>query len=262
MEKIKVFLSDPQILFREGMHFTLSGEDDFEVTGEATNNEEAFTFLETNPPNVAVLNMKDGKLDGPAMTCRIKRNLPDISVILITDSENEEHIFSALKSGASAYLTKSVDPEYLIDIIRAVAQGSKPIVEALLTQGLASRVLVEFEGLATLSEELNNLLAHLSPEETGILSSITAGNDLEQVATKLEINEDTIRRNLRSILNKLIANNQSRAVVEATQRSLPCLVSGAVPGVIPSADYVTRDELKEFKDSLTQRLKSLIGELD
>jgi DNA-binding NarL/FixJ family response regulator len=55
MEKVKVFLSDPQILFREGIHFILSGEEDFEVTGETTSNEEAFTLIEANPPNIAVL---------------------------------------------------------------------------------------------------------------------------------------------------------------------------------------------------------------
>ena len=261
MEKIKVFLSDPQILFREGIHFTLSAEEDFEVIGEATNNEEAFTFVETNPPNVAILNMRDGKLDGPAITRRIKRNLPSISVILVMDSENEEHLFSAIRSGASAYLTKSIDPEYLIDIIRVVAQGSQPIIEALLMPGLASRALVEFEDIATLSGQLNNLLARLSPKETEILGSIADGNEIEQVATKLKINEETIRRNLRSILNKLVANDQARAVIEAAQRSLPSLISGAVRAGKPSAEYVTRDEFSEFKDSLTQRLKSLIGEL-
>ena len=262
MEKIKIFLSDPQILFREGMHFTLSGEEDFEVTGEATGNAEALTLMEANPPNIAILGMTDGKLDGPAITYRIKRNLPSISVILVMDYENEEQVFLAMKSGASAYLTKNIDPEYLIDVIRAVAQGSQPIIEGLLIPGLASQALLEFEGLATLSADLNNLLAHLSPEEAEILTSITAGNELEQVAAKLEINEDTIRRNLRSVLNKLIANNQARALIEATQRSLPSLVSGAVQAGKPSAEYVTWEELKEFKDSLTHRLKSLIGELD
>jgi len=262
MEKIKIFLSDPQILFREGMHFTLSGEEDFEITGEATGNEEALNFIETNPPNIAILSTTDSKLDGPAITYYIKRNLPSISVILVMDHENEEQVFLAMKNGASAYLTKNIDPEYLIDVTRAVAQGSQPIIEALLIPGLASKALAEFEGLATLSEDLNNLLAHLSPKEKEILNSITAGNELEQVATKLEINEDTIRRNLRSILNKLIANNQVLALIEAMQRSLPSLVPGAVQAGKPSAEYVTWRELKEFKDSLTQYLKSLIGKLD
>ena len=151
MEKVKVFLSDPQVLFREGIHFILSGEDDFEVTGETTSNEDAFTLIETNPPNIAVLNIQNGKFTGPEITRRIKRSLPSVSVILTIDKNDEEQLFSAMKSGASACLTKDTDPEYLLDIIRVVAQGSQPIIDALLMPGLASRVLIEFEDLASLS---------------------------------------------------------------------------------------------------------------
>ena len=68
MEKVKVFLSDPQILFREGIHFILSGEDDFEVTGETNNNEDAFKLIEANPPNIAILSMRNGKYTGPQIT--------------------------------------------------------------------------------------------------------------------------------------------------------------------------------------------------
>ena len=117
VEKIKVFLSDPQVLFREGIHFTLSGEDDFEVTGEATNNEEAFASIETNPPGIAILSMKNSKVDGPVVTCRIKRNFPSVSVILVMDGHDEEQLFSAMKCGASACLTKDTDPEYLVSLL-------------------------------------------------------------------------------------------------------------------------------------------------
>ena len=261
MEKVKVFLSDPQVLFREGIHFILSGEDDFEVTGETTSNEEAFTLIEANPPNIAILSMENGKLNGPEVTRRIKRRLPSISVILTIDKSDEEPLFSAMMSGASACLTKDTDPEYLLDIIRVVAQGSQPIIEALLIPGLASRALVEFEDLATLSEQLENLLASLAPKENEILGSIAAGNGIDQVAAKLDINEETVRRNLRSILNKLVANDQARSLIEAAQRSLPSIIRGAAKTGGPSAEYVTKEEFNEFKDSLMERLKSFIGEL-
>ena len=65
MKRIKIFLSDPQVLFREGIHFILSGEDDFEVTGEATSNEETLNHIENNPPTVVILNMQDKKVSGP-----------------------------------------------------------------------------------------------------------------------------------------------------------------------------------------------------
>ncbi len=259
MGRIKIFLSDPQVLFREGIHFILSGEDDFEVIGETTSNEEAFILIEANPPNIAVLSMINGKYTGPEITRRIKRSLPSVSVILTMEKTEEEQLFAAMKSGASACLTKDSDPEYLLDIIRVVAQGSHPIIEALLIPGLASKALVEFEDLATLSQQLDNLLASLTPREFEILRSIAAGKEIEQVAAELDINEENIRRNLRLILNKLVSNDQSRALIEAAQRSLPSIIGGAARIGGTSAEYVTREEFTRFKESLLQRLKIFTG---
>lgn len=259
MEKTKVFLSDPQVLFREGIHFILSGEDDFEVTGETTGNEETLVHVTASPPNVVILSLKDLKLSGTAATRRLKRNLPTTNVIITVAEKQDEDLFSAIKSGASACITKDTDPEYLLDIIRVVAQGSQPIIDELLEPGLAGMVLAEFRDVATLNEELNNLLASLTDREVALLNSIVAGNDTEQIAEKLGMTEEIIRRNLRLIVNKLVGNEQSRALIEAAQRSLPSIINAR--GADPGTNYVTKVEFNEFKDSLMERLKSLIGEL-
>ena len=260
MEKAKVFLSDPQVLFREGIHFILSGEDDFEVTGETTSNEEALTLIEANPPNIAILSMLNGKYTGPEITRRIKRSLPSVSVILTMEKSDEELLFAAMKSGASACLTKDSDPEYLLDIIRVVAQGSQPIIDTLLIPGIASRAIIEFEDMTTLSEKLDNLLAGLVSKETEILRSIADGKEIEQVAAELDTTEENIRRNLRLILNKLVANDQSRALIEAAQRSLPSIIGGTAGTGGASAEYITKEEFNEFKESLMRHLKTLISE--
>lgn len=260
MEKIKVFLSDPQVLFREGIHFILSGEDDFEVTGETTGNEEAFSLIEANPPHIAILSMNDPKADGFDITRRIRRNLPSVFVILTMDKKEPERIFAAIKSGASACITKDTEPEHLLDIIRVVAQGSVPIMEELLTPDLASTVITEFKDLADLNEQFDNLLANLNVKETQILTNIAAGSNIEQIAVKLDMNEETIRRNIRLILNKLVSNEQARTVIEAAQRSLPSIIrAGKKDG--KGAEYVTRAEFNEFKVHLMERFKSIIGEL-
>jgi DNA-binding NarL/FixJ family response regulator len=261
MEKVKVFLSDPQILFREGIHFILSGEDDFEVTGETTSNEDAFTLIEANPPNIAILSMRNGKYNGPQITRRIRRSLPSVAVILIAENDDEEQLFAAIKSGANACLNKDIDPEFLLDIIRVVAQGSQPIIDDLLMQGIASRILVEFDDVATLNEQLDNLLANLTNKEREILSNIAAGNNIDQVVANLDINEEAIRRNLRLILNKLVANDHARGIIEAAQRSLPSIIRGAAPMGDSSADYVSKEEFNDFKSNLMERLKSIIGEI-
>ena len=102
------------MLFGEGIHFTLSGEENTDVIGEATDNEAALNLIEANPPRVAVLNPNRGKPSGIEVTHRIKQNLPSVSMVLTTDSDNEEQLFSAMKSVASAYVTKDIDPDELV----------------------------------------------------------------------------------------------------------------------------------------------------
>jgi len=261
MEKVKVFLSDPQILFREGIHFILSGEEDFEVTGETTSNEEAFTLIEANPPNIAVLSLQDKKSAGTDTARRIKRSQPSVAVILTMEQKEDETLFEAIKSGASACLTKDSEPEKLLDIIRVVSQGSIPIVEELAAPGLAAMALAEFDSLSALNEHMDNLLAHLTQKEMQVLDSLAAGSGPEQAAVKLGINEDAVRRHLRLVLNKLVTNDQAQIVIEAAQRSLPAIIRQPLKKGGKPVEYVTRTEFNEFKDKLMERLKSFLGEL-
>ena len=262
IEKTSVFLSDPQVLFREGIHFILSGEDDFEVTGETTSNEDAYSQIIANPPNVAILSAQDVKVSGQEMTSRLKRNLPSLSVILILSAKESPGIFSALKAGASACVTKDTDPDFLLDIIRIVAQGSSPIIDEILTPEIAAMAVDEFKEAANLNQQVDNLLSVLTATESQLLNSIAAGNDREQIQVKLGLTEDGIRRQLRMITNKLISNERSRALVEAGQRSMtaPIFRSAAIQ-TKSRENYVTRAEFNEFKEQFMERLKAMLGEL-
>ena len=230
MENISVFLADWQVLFREGIHFTLSGEEDIDVIGEATDNEEAFNSIVANPPRVAILNAGRSKPNGINVSRRIKQNVPSVAVVLVTDTENEEQLFLAIKSGASALVTKEIDPEELVSVIRKVAQGAYPLCEVLLKPENASRVIDEFEASAVLSKEAEDLLARLTLRESEILHHIADGNSIEQTTRALSINEHTIRRHLENIITKLAANDRNRAVLRAVQDELPTINPGAKPG--------------------------------
>jgi len=260
MARIKIILSDPQVLFREGIHFVLSGEEDFEVIGETTSNQDALDYIETNEPNIAILSMSDRDLTGSEATGRLKRRFPSLSVILIMDKTDDDQVFSAIESGASSCLSKDTDPEELLNVIRVVAQGSHPIVDTLLKPEIASRSLARYKDMETLDRQIGNLLAGLSNKESEILTDIAAGNSIEQINLKLSINEEAVRNSLRQIINKLVANDQTRAIIEATQRSLP-IILGSNPGAnVSTAEYVSKEEFTRFKESLMLRLKNLIGE--
>jgi DNA-binding NarL/FixJ family response regulator len=260
LKRIKIFLSDPQVLFREGIHFILYGEDDFEVIGEATNNEDALARIETNPPHIVILNIEDKKLSGPEAIRLIKRRLPAISAILTIEKKDAEQLFEVIKSGASAFLTKDADPEHLLDTVRDVSQGGFPVLEELLTPEMAARVLAEFEDIKSLNEGMDNLIAGLTTKETQILNSTAAGNNIEQVAAKLNMDEESIRNNLKLVLDKLAANDQTRAVIITVQRSLSSVINTAVRSKKPSEEYLTQEEFTRFKDSLAKRLRNVVGE--
>jgi len=264
MGKIKVFLSDWQVLFREGIHFTLSGEEDFEVIGEATDNEEAMAFMQSNTPDVAILNVNHVKLGGIEVTQRIKCDLPSVGIILIMDSENEEQLFLAMRSGANACVTKDIDPDDMLNFIKEVAGNNYPVSSALLRPGIASRVLEEFESLVSVSENIAQLMAHLSPREVEILCHIAQGGSVEQVAEALNITEKEVYEQLEQVLFKLVSNEHTRVVAETAQVEVPLAIQrGALRAKLEGrpAEYVTREEFEAFKESLRETFKSLLGDL-
>jgi len=175
------------------------------------------------------------------------------------DSDDEDKLFSAIKSGASACLSKDTDPDDLINIIRKVAEGSYPISEALLRPGIASRIIDEFETSLVIGKQLNNLLAHLSPREGEIMRHIADGSSEEQVCQALDISEETMRQHLELIRTKLVANNYSRDLIQAVQAHL-LLIPQAKVGGLPTTEHVTKEEFNAFKESLREHLKSFMSE--
>lgn len=252
MDKVRVFLADWQVLFREGIHFTLSGEEDMEVIGEDTENEPALAFIEANSPQIAILNASHDKLSGIEVTRRINQNLPEVAMFLIMDSEDEEQRFSVLKCGASACLTKDTDPELMVNVIRSVAQGKKPISEDLMRAEIAARVVDAFEAFASLSELISSQLARLATQEIEMLRHFADGESKEQVAGALKTSEETITQKLESIRYKLVSNEQKLRLIETAQSSLPPISSLKL-----AAEYITKEEFTAFKESLKESFKSL-----
>lgn len=263
MDKVKVFITDWQILFREGIHFTLSGEEDFEVIGEATNNQEAFEFIEKNPPGLAILNADRTQPSGIEVTRRIQKNLPAVKVILIMDKYNDEQLFAAVKSGASACLSKDMDPEELLNIIRKVVRSESPISQTLLEPNIASRIIAEFESSAQLNDEIGNVLAILLPYEGQVLHYIINGNLPEEIARSLDITEEKVKQCLDIILDKLVVNDRIHEVIDIVQGNLNSVISRISKTKRTgkqTTEYITKEEFNSFKEGLMEKFRSLFGD--
>ena len=209
MEKVRVFLTDWQVLFRAGVHLTLAAEKSYQIIGEAATNEQTLDFIERHQPEVAILNADRGELTGIEIARRVRQNLPSVSVILMMDSYCDEKVFTALKSGASACLSKDVKPDDLLKTVRRVVQGEYPISQCILQPAVASLIINEFEIFERSSDGNGNLPVGLSSLEAQILKQIVDGSSLEEIARKLSITEDAIRQRLYTILGKLVANDRN-----------------------------------------------------
>lgn len=206
MGRIRVYLADRHVIFRKGIRFVLSKAGEIEVIGETSSNEEAFKFVESNLPNVVILNVNDNEPNGLQITRSIQQNLPSVSVVLVTDHEDEVQLFSAIKSGASAFITKDINPEHLVSVVKHVAEGDKPIGKALLRPALA-RCVLKIEGV----------MAELSVDEANILIGVAEGTSGELLAGALGISERSLNLRLVSIITKLIADEQRQETVDAVE---------------------------------------------
>ena len=255
MEQITVFLADWQVLFREGIHFTLSGEEDLVVTGEATNNEEAFDLILKNPPRIAIFNINHGNFSGVNLTLSIRQNLPSVSVVLVIDTDDINHRYSAVKCGAVACITKDISPEELVNLVRQIAEGADLMSQIILTPEIADRIIEDFKNFTLMNSEVHSLLASLSTRESEILSNVSAGHTPGEIASALGITDESITKSLGIIRQKLETNERSRAIVEASQKALTSVME-RTKSEKSSEEYITREEFNAFKESLKDHFRA------
>ena len=216
MEKIKAFVIDSNVLFREGIRQALSRTDDIEVVGESDINIEAVELIASFSPQVVLLDIGLPLLNGLSLVRQITQRSPVISVIALAPYDEDEHLFQAIKSGAVGYLSKNVSADELASAIRRVNQGEHIINGMVLTRPrVAERMLKQFQDLSLAGVAMEALAAPLTPKELEILTYVASGYMNKQIAYKLSISEQTIKNHMSSILRKLDANDRTQAVVLA-----------------------------------------------
>ncbi len=209
---VRVMLVDDHIIVRQGVRSLLANHDDIKVVGEAATAAALFTCLSTLEPDVILLDIRMPGQSGIETAGRLKREWPQIKVIVLSTYDDDEYLFGALRAGADGYLLKSTSPEVLADAIRQVHRG-----ERLLGAGLVDKVLREFQHLA---QEKTRAESGLSDQELEVLRMVAAGATNKDIAEKLYWSEATVKRKVQDILEKLGVSNRPQAVAEAARRGL------------------------------------------
>jgi DNA-binding NarL/FixJ family response regulator len=220
MAAIKVLIIDDHPLYRRGIRWTVEQVDDIEVIGEAENDAEAIAIAETAFPDVALVDINQPELNGLEIARTIKRRSPRIRLIVLTNNEDDEQLFNAIKVGASAYAAKALRPDALIEMIRTVNNGMYLINETAMSKPhVAARVLNQFRELTSTSDELGEqLFAPLTSREIAILDCIARGMANKEIANQLSISGQTVKNHITSILSKLQVNDRTMAVIFAIQK--------------------------------------------
>ncbi|MEI6776211.1 MAG: response regulator transcription factor [Chloroflexales bacterium] len=225
---IKLLIVDDHPLFRQGVRWALSSEDDIRIVGEAVSGEAAIEWLiaagPSQEPNAMLVDLNLPGISGLDLTRQVRRQYPGIGVVMLSMHESDEQAFNALRAGAAAYRSKDVKPQSLVEIVRRVARGEYVINDVVLEEPrVASRVLTQFRSLpqpttSTAPESEFPIFTPLSDREIEVLESIASGGSNREIADSLGISTQTVKNHISSILRKLSLNDRTQAVLFALRR--------------------------------------------
>jgi DNA-binding NarL/FixJ family response regulator len=211
--KIRVLVADDHKLFRQGLISLMTAHENMvEVVGEAATGEEVIRLTDELRPDVVLMDIYMPNGDGLQATKEIKARFPKTAVVMLTSSEKDEHLYEAVRLGASGYLLKSLDAEELFDLLSGVTQG-----EAAMTRAMASKLL---KGVAKRSASESQGEEVLTEREISVLRLVAKGASNPQIAEALCISVNTVKFHLKNILAKLQLENRTQVATYAVRSGL------------------------------------------
>ncbi|MFB9234682.1 response regulator [Plantactinospora siamensis] len=211
----KVLLADDQDLVRAGLEMIVDARDDLTVVGSAADGLEAVALAERFRPDVVLMDVRMPRLDGIEATRRLVRAGNPARIVMLTTFDLDEHVFAALRAGASGFLLKDTRPAALVEAIRTVARG-----EALLAPTVTRRLLDRFADRLPGPAESPRELTGLTPREVEVLRLVAEALSNAEIAQRLYVSQATVKTHLSAILTKLGLRDRVQAVVYAYQVGL------------------------------------------
>jgi len=202
-ERIRILIVEDHFVVRVGLAAIINSQPDMITVAEASNGRQAVELFEQRQPDVTLMDLRIPGLNGIEAIAAIIEKSPRARIIVLTTYGGDEDIFRALQAGARAYLLKDVKGHELLNAIRAVHAGQRP-----LPPEIASR----------LAERVHR--SELSPRELEILKLIAKGRSNKEIANSLAISEGTVRVHASNIFSKLGCSDRAQAVAEAFQRGI------------------------------------------
>ncbi len=215
---VRVLLADDQVLIRSGFAALIGSADDLEVVGEAGDGADAVRQAVTLRPDVVLMDIRMPGVDGLTAARQItgSAELADVRVIVLTTFEADEYVLDALRSGASGFLGKSVEPEELLDAIRVVARGDA-LLSPRATRSLIARFLAEPADRPVPADPFLNVLTEREREMVALVASGLSNDD---IAGRLHLSPLTVKTHVNRSMSKLRVRDRAQLVVLAYRTGL------------------------------------------
>jgi DNA-binding NarL/FixJ family response regulator len=208
---IRVLVVDDQALVRQGICTLLRLAPEIELVGEASDGSEALGSIESQHPDVVLLDLKMPRLDGLAVLRALQQQVGAPPVLVLTTFDDTDLVLDAIRAGARGYLLKDVTLEQLLAAIRELACGGTMIQPAI-----TERVLRGLSSLPPLRRALGPPNP-LTERETGILRLLASGLSNREIAHALDLADGTVKNHVSNLLDKLGARDRTHAVLRGLE---------------------------------------------
>ena len=208
-QKTKIIIADDHHMVRQGIRQLLEREADFDVVGETDNGLEAIKLARELVPHVIVMEARLPGLSAIETTKRIKAELPDIAVLILTTLDDQDYIVGLLGAGATGYMLKSAKGEELAQAIRFVKSGEF-VSHPLIAQKIFRRMRRQPVAL--------DFGEHLTAREVEVLRLAAKGRSNRDIADQLGVGVRTVKGHLMNIFDKMHVSSRTEAVMEALKR--------------------------------------------
>lgn len=209
---IRVLVVEDEDRIRRNQMKLLQGFPQIELVGSASSGTEAVRKAMEIKPDVMLLDLGLPEMDGIEVTRKVKKDLPQVEVLIFTIFDEEDKVLRAIQAGASGYLLKGAPAEKIVESILEVKKGG-----SVVQPNLARRLLKHFQLEKPLETDSTTAL---TPREVEILQLIAKGMSNPEVAQMLKLSRSTVRTHLEHIYAKLDVSNRTEAVTEGLKQGL------------------------------------------
>jgi len=212
MEQIKVLLADDKEVYREGLARLLEEQEHIKVVSQCFNGKQAIEKVKETQPDVVLIDSNISECGSKEATQEIKESFPEVRVAMLTDSENEQELFSAIESGATGYLLKDTKVDDFIKSVDLIGKG-----EVIISPPLGEKLVGKFASMRQKEPERQTCLTQ---QELEIVKLLAKGATNKEIAEALFITENTAKVHLKNMLRKLGLRNRQQVTAYAVQQGL------------------------------------------